>query len=921
MKDEKQPSDALSGSSPKKRSGWKMVRKSLGACALLSCLLIGLVYFFLPRIAEKVIYSMIADADLKNVELKVREVGWRSAVIEGVEISDHLWSLKMAEIRVNYDPFDLFEGKIAGVVLEGVEAEIEIADAPESGGGISVEGIHQFPYLLEKIGEVEMPGAEVTVSRGRDLIERRVDVKLTPESEGEMVLNWEASDCRIQATMENRGDTSNITVKLEKLQPEPFLQSLEILLAAESPYLPEGLQLAEAELLAELEIQGDIVSPLRISGQVRGIDYGGEDQLVRLLSREAELEMLVEFEGAGSFELVGKMDELSLPLDSSFGLELAQHEKAKANWQFHVEWGESDPVVTGRVNDLVLSGEYNGRPVLLEKLALQLKAQNDVLQVKGSMENGGINIPLNYEHLVERTDENLWLLGGKVEVGPVKHHQQMPLLAAFADAFEEVEFIGKSHTTIEFTTGSHRAFEGEMVCWIREGDLTVADGKVQVKGMKGRYEMKFLPIPEGHEGGGDPSYYAFDMEVGELLLRTKEALEYDLVHQGEVPFRVRGRGPLGGEEAQLEGDMSGLVLRGEKKGQAVELSDIEVKYRLQGDELTVDGRSRLGENVLPFSYWHKKEDKGSDWALNGWVKVDSMHLKEPLENIAVLVESMEGKSLTGKLAMKLDFTLKGSQDFQGTLNASIRDGRLAFADDGPVLEGIRGDIRLSSLSPMQTETFHRVTAEKLKAWDTEMTGLRVDYKILPDGGIQFRRVLMKALGGTVWLDPFVLPGGDKNYDFKVRMKRLDLAQLAKLFPDFNGEITGQLDGLLPMAYVNGEFKPKRGGMYLTPGKKAQLRYDAGNKFSGNLNPKGREYQQMKIVEDSLKNLELRVLSMRLFDPRDKDKSIVIRMEGQASSVKGAPPIHLNINGFKPDDEAVDFFDLLLRHRDKLNFGL
>lgn len=209
----------------------------------------------------------------------------------------------------------------------------------------------------------------------------------------------------------------------------------------------------------------------------------------------------------------------------------------------------------------------------------------------------------------------------------------------------------------------------------------------------------------------------------------------------------------------------------------------------------------------------------------------------------------------------------------------------------------------------------------MKAFDMEMTGLRLDYQLLESGDIVLKNVAMKALGGQVWLDDFTLPGEDVDYKFKVRAKRLDIAQLAKLFPDFNGSISGRIDGLLPIENVDGEFRPGRGGMYLTPRSRAKLRYDAGTKFSAGIDPKSEEYKKMKMVEDSLRDLDLKVLSIRLFDPRDKDKALVLRMEGQATRIQGSPPIHLNINGFKPDDDTVDFFDLLLRHRDRLNFGL
>jgi hypothetical protein len=88
-----------------------------------------------------------------------------------------------------------------------------------------------------------------------------------------------------------------------------------------------------------------------------------------------------------------------------------------------------------------------------------------------------------------------------------------------------------------------------------------------------------------------------------------------------------------------------------------------------------------------------------------------------------------------------------------------------------------------------------------------------------------------------------------------------------------------------------------------------------------MTPKDKAYKNMKMVEDSLGNLDLQVLKIRIMDSEADERAIHIEIKGQALESKGSPPIHLNINAFKPNEDATEFFDLLLRHRDQLNFGL
>lgn len=373
--------------------------------------------------------------------------------------------------------------------------------------------------------------------------------------------------------------------------------------------------------------------------------------------------------------------------------------------------------------------------------------------------------------------------------------------------------------------------------------------------------------------------------------------------------------------AGLKGAVHGLGLHVQKGDEAININDASMVFDMGDGRFEAEGSMKIDGNEIPLSYQHALEYFDDGWELNGSLVVDEAHLNTPWENAAILVEDMEGKSLGGKVSAKMSFSLGKDRGLQASLQASLREGTLALFDEQPFIEGIDTDITLDSLMHKSTAEFHRVTARKATAFDVTMSDLAMDYKIMENGDVSLRDVSFKAMGGEVLIDDFILPGGDADYTLLMRFKKLELALLAELFPVFSGRISGSMDGLLPIERSHGEIIPGKGELYLTPNTKGKLRYDAGESFSAGLNPKTEHYQRMKMVEQSLQDLDLKVLSIRLFDPQDGDKALVLRLEGHAPRVEGSPPIHLNVNGFKPDDETVDFFDLLLRHRDRLDFGL
>ena len=926
----------------KKKTGiWKKLRRIGICCTVILLLLVAVGWYLLPRIAEKVMSGMIADADLEQADFQVREIGWNSAVIEKVVLADGVWRLTAQEVKVDYDAFDLLKGRVDMITLKGSVCVVNFPESiaeevsedgtpdaaePQEASEDDVAGaamMHELPGIVEQIGAIRADDLDLTITRPEQKVKLLVDLALQADGQDKFGLDVKCSDFQLHADVTTEQSKTVMKARLNEVTPDHFLSLLEILIDYDGRILPEGLTLGGAELRAELRCEGEVMMPLTLTGELQRIVYDGGDKPVEMASQSARIQLSQDFGGTGYVILSGGVDSLEFPLDPSADFVLTQKKDSETRWQTRIEWGEENAKVTANLEKVSLSGTYDGKPVDMENLNLQISLVDDVLSAAGSFFNNGTELPLKYNQTLSEPDQKEkddWKLAGSLQLGPVKHTRPLPLLSAVTDLFDDFSLLGESHTKFTFKVGAYLPFEGVLASQLKDVSVSTSDGMIEASGLNGTFQLHLIPLSSTDPTQEDPSYYTLDFTSKKLHIDSEESLDFDLDHTGETPVHISGKGKLGGE-SKLEGEVKNLTLHGEHDGKEIDLVDTTATFSMVGDELIAKGSFQLKENTIPFTYHHTYTSLGDDWNLAGVFEIKSADLTNPIDNAGIMVGAMDGLSLTGKLALKMDFTKGGEKDFDGVLTTSVAGGKLTFADDGPVIEGISGGIRLSSMKNKQTAGFQRVTATKMTAFDMVMTNLRLDYHMLPTGDIKLRNIAMRALGGNIWLDPFVLPGDDRDYKFKVRMKRLNLAKLAALFPEFNGKIEGNIDGLLPMVSKNGEFLPQTGGMYLTPGRRAKLRYDAGTKFSGGLDPNGREYQQMKMVEDSLKNLELKVLSIRLFDPRDKDKALVLRLRGQAPSVPGSPPIILNINGFKPDDDTVDFFDLLLKHRDKLNFGL
>ncbi|MBT8044037.1 MAG: YdbH domain-containing protein [Verrucomicrobiae bacterium] len=916
--------------------GW-LKRGSLIVFILL--LLTGvLAWIFLPRIAERVIRAKIIEAGLDQSELRVSEVGWSGATIRDVSISGPNWQVDVSAVEVAYDAMDLLSGTIEQVTLLEAVVTLDLSADVSTGSDASVpddqaesdvsvdEGSGGYWYnsvadVLNQIGSIRAGAMAVKISRDTKNWQGEIDLVISDGGDSHPVVALQSEGFNLNAELATYSDSAEWKCDADVLEPAEFMALVELAIDYDGEILPDGVSLTGASLAHTLRAKNGKVSPFQIDGRLTRVRYDGGTKPVKMTcAPDVSMSLTVQPSGSGEVHFSGMVESVALPLDPSADFELRLKKNVSPAVDVEVVWGEKPTQLTGSIESMALAGVYDGKPVALDSIGMGFQLIGKNLTVDGGFSNDGVNVPVHYSHSMSEQAER-WLMNGVLKLGPFTQKHNLPMLSALVDVFENVEIAGRSQAKVKFAVGSHQTFQGEIEAVITDAEVSVAGGNVTAAGVNGTYQLYLIPLASDDPGGRDPSYYTLDFSAKKLSINSKDALDFDLSHQAEQPVKITGKGDLGIDGPAIAGTVSQLNLHGEKEGSTLNMSDTEIHFELMGDHFTSSGDTTIGGNKIPFTYEHSRKDVEGGWELDGIFQITGAELIEPIDNAVMFVEAMEGKSISGKISMKMDFSVGSKKDFDAVFTARINGGKLMLADDGPVIEGLAGDIRLESMKTKSTRGFHRVTAKKITAFDMEMNDMRFDYQMLANGAIKLQNVAVNALGGQIWLDPFTLPGGDDDYQFKVRAKRLDIARLAKLFPEFNGTISGRIDGLLPMESKNGDIRPRRGGMYLTPRTKGKLRYDAGNKFSAGLNPKTEEYKRMKMVEESLRNLDLEVLSIRLFDPRDQDKAIVLKLRGQAHNVPGSPPIHLNINGFKPDDDTVDFFDLLLKHRDRLDFGL
>ncbi len=577
--------------------------------------------------------------------------------------------------------------------------------------------------------------------------------------------------------------------------------------------------------------------------------------------------------------------------------------------------------LTGKISQLNLAHFPKDAPNFqLENTTLDIALLGSEFKATALLHLDQTPLSFSYSHQKEELPDNDWRLTGKISLPPTELPHPLTSLATFNDLFEDLTFTGTISSQIDFITGAKTE--------------TSSKAQFNLKDLTGSYDSDFINFSQLNgqgsftlpAGPAVPTTWDFKGSLGELKIDTTSSLDFPLAHLsegGEQPIELSLSGALTGTTTETKGSLSALTLTGEHKGEEVSFAKTSLNFTLINEVFTSKGHTHFSENKIPFTYQHTRQElKNEQWLINGHLNIPTVTLKHPITNGGAFSETAAGLSLTGTTSVTSKFQIGSDKDFTGNLDLTLKNGTLILPDEGPTLSGLTFRYQTPSLDTYHTTRLEKISINKISYGDLAFTGSSGKYQLKPNGDLTVRDLRTSFLGGSLTLDPFTYPDDDLiDYSLKIRFKNTNLKSLTDLFPAFDGSLSGRIDGVLPISRQKGSYLPGRGEIHLSPRSAALLRYNSDQLFTGGLDPKGAEFKRMKLAEDSLKKLNIRILSGRLFDPGDEDKIAVIRIQGQSATIKEAPPIHLNLNLFEPERELKALVDYFFKNREKLDFGL
>lgn len=226
--------------------------------------------------------------------------------------------------------------------------------------------------------------------------------------------------------------------------------------------------------------------------------------------------------------------------------------------------------------------------------------------------------------------------------------------------------------------------------------------------------------------------------------------------------------------------------------------DLRARLRLDGDALRADGTLRLQQTeVLSFAGSH---------ALARGCGNATLAMQQNLPKLGQLLQPRPPALL--KLALlageadahfTVDWCTKSTPRFD--VKGKLQARAVALGWERARVEGLRTTLQLDGLQPLRGRLQLAARGGAL-ATGTSLSDLDVDLALAAQT-LSVRALQVKLLGGSVGSEPLDLPWPPSDKPLPLQVRQIDLGQLLALLQVHDLSGSGQLGGVLPLAWRDG----------------------------------------------------------------------------------------------------------------------
>lgn len=341
-------------------------------------------------------------------------------------------------------------------------------------------------------------------------------------------------------------------------------------------------------------------------------------------------------------------------------------------------------------------------------------------------------------------------------------------------------------------------------------------------------------------------------------------------------------------------------------------TQISLDSAIAGSTRKMDGETKaslLFENEpVSIHMIQSIENRDTEFTANGRYKIEGINLVSS-DALARHLPELKGSSVSALIGLQGQTHWVG-QTWDATAEIQIEEGSFQFPSKELFVESISADIHFPSLVKLITDPSQTIRAERVAIGDIEATGLETVFTLKEGNLISIDKTGFTLFDGAVSVDPFVVSLERPNTDLLVRFHRISVTPAIAMLDFFNGQVSGRLNGSLPIRIKNGYPVLGEGFLELDPSESAQFSYNAKGYFTNTGNQSRIKkslgdkllvhlgLEPNALLEEALGNLKIHQLRLDLFNKDLPETPMRIQLAGVANTGKTQIPLNIttNVNG-------------------------
>ena len=857
-------------------------------CLTGSALLV--IQALLPGLLEsKLLPELSGRMGIPNLDCRIIHIGLTGADLGPMTTGPSgTPTISIDTLRVEYDPFDLFTGRVQKVRLNGVRLQCTLHN-----------GIFSFPGLdLKSMGGLGQPKSD-TGAFPAESIQVRSAV---------MAINWQDNLYRIPFELDLRPDKNSPGTIQGLLRLYPRDQVLDLAISAD----------LDTKKKAAFTLQGkgiDLERFADISGGIPGLGLNGNVDI----KASADIAFSPFLVNTLNAEVIWKNGNATLPglkiTTGSFSnvspepLKIQLTQKNKTGWHLSADHFDIVAPVPIKLSDMAFSLDTSDKRYKAEghfraeftktsgpvALAAPVKTRWDVL---ADVEKKG-NWSAQIANKILPSSGVCSLKTGKTTL-----KSRLPLLTVSGagtrhsgDATWQLSLkdltLKNPDTRLEspgIEIKGSLAFNqiGKKINLAATADADMSQTRISVQKVQNQAlqaQKLQIDLPRLHVSGKIQKKEPGKPHFTGMLKFSKATLDLNAPHtrlqgiKGNIPFAW----PVEKPEPNGSFSISDILYRAQSLG-ALEGS---VRQKKTGAVFSMVHKNTLlpGLKLFGSGRWYLEPEKNRplfeiDFSVPDWHPATGVDLAKILPGAKGIVAGGH-LSAKGKLFV-------ASSGLAGSAALALKQGFVKIDTKKMVMDGIEIALSFPELPSVRSNAGQPFEFKRAVFGDITIHDGKITFQIEPDNGLLVEKGTFAWCNGNIDTQSLRISPETTRYRLILYCDRLQMAQLLEQLSTVDAEGKGTVNGRIPLEFENGNLHFGDGFLYSTPGDGGRIKLSNTDMLTAGLPVDTPQFAQLDLAREALKDYEYTWAKLGL---NSKGRTLFLRLQFDGKPMAPLPFIY------------------------------